>query len=334
MKNRMNSGLWLGLMSVCFTLGLAIDAMDAGTPRTPKTHLTGETVNRKMDFKTGRFRRAYRLHISATYDPERPAPLVIAIHGASSRPALIEKRTGFNALADREGFLVLYPKGIGLGPLLRHWNAGHCCARAAAKRWDDVAFILAAIEDVAASHAVDRSRIYMTGFSNGAMLTYTFAAMHSEVLAAAAPVAGSIGGRPDANSPMWMPPEPAVAVPMIVFHGKADLHIPYDGGRSPLNRGPREYVSVRQSVSFWVTHNGCLATGEQRSLDDPRIVVETWRDPAGHPMVQLYSLAEWGHDWPGPLFTDHFPAEHPFQGFDAAELIWAFFETHRRSPSD
>ena len=88
----------------------------------------------------------------------------------------MEKFSGFSALADREKFLVLYPDGMGLFGYLQHWNAGHCCGKAAKDKVDDVGFIAAAIEDVCDHLRVDRSRIYMLGFSNGGMMAYRFAA--------------------------------------------------------------------------------------------------------------------------------------------------------------
>jgi len=79
----------------------------------------------------------------------------------------MENWSGWSQLADREGFIVIYPEGIGLLGFLQHWNAGHCCGKAAEDDWDDVAFIEAAINGVSIQYEIDKHRIYMVGFSNG-----------------------------------------------------------------------------------------------------------------------------------------------------------------------
>ena len=93
-------------------------------------------------------------------------PLVVVIHGAFDTAEGMEKITRFSQLADREGFMVLYPNGMGLLGFRQHWNAGHCCGKADNDQVDDVGFVAATIEDVCVRFKVDRNRIYMVGFSN------------------------------------------------------------------------------------------------------------------------------------------------------------------------
>ena len=169
-------------------------------PRTYKNHLG-------MGFNG--VRRSYLVHVPSGYGPEKPLPLVVVIHGAFDTAKGIEKFSGFSMLADRENFVVLYPNGMGLFGYLQHWNAGHCCGKAVNDNWDDVGFVAATIEDVQARLKIDADRIYMVGFSNGGMLTYRFAAERGGILAAAAPMAASIGGKPSEDAPEWRIPKPA-----------------------------------------------------------------------------------------------------------------------------
>jgi poly(3-hydroxybutyrate) depolymerase len=83
----------------------------------------------------------------------------------------MEKWSGWSWLADREGFIVIYPEGIGILGFLQHWNAGYFCGKAVEDNWNDVAFIEAAIDGTCRQYAVDKHRIYMIGFSNGGMMT-------------------------------------------------------------------------------------------------------------------------------------------------------------------
>lgn len=274
-----------------------------------------------MDHKTGGFQRRYRLHIPPGYHPDRPLPLVVALHGAFSSGKQMARRTGLNAIADRENFLVLYPDGIGLFGLLQHWNAGHCCGKAWRDGLDDVGFIKAAMDDVASKVNVDRDRVYMLGYSNGGMMAYRFAAERPGDLAALAVVAGSVGSRPDDDSPWKMIPSPKTRVPLILVHGRKDDHIPYEGGHPARGNRSASFVSVRDSAAFWTGNRGGPGWTENPG-SNPAIRRQSWPGGYGGPAVELYSLEGWGHDWPGPV---NYRKGSPFPEFDAAEVIWRFF---------
>lgn len=153
-----------------------------------------------MELTTGGFQRDYRVHVPVGYDGRTPLPMVIVIHGAFDTARGMEKFSGFSDLADIERFIVLYPNGIGILGLLQHWNAGHCCGKAAADGIDDVGYLAAAIKDAGKRLAVDRRRIFMVGFSNGGMMAYRFAAERGRMLAGVACLAASMGGRASADA--------------------------------------------------------------------------------------------------------------------------------------
>lgn len=276
-------------------------------------------------------RRSYLVHIPPDYNPEKPMPLVVVIHGAFDTAKGMEKYSGFSALADREGFVVMYPNGMGLFGYLQHWNAGHCCGKAADDNWDDVGFVEAAIEDAQARLKIDARRIYMVGFSNGGMLTYRFAAEKGDVLAAAAPMAASIGGRPSADAPEWRIPEPEKPLAMIIVHGLADDDVPYEGGVSRYRGGTRTYWPVEESVKFWVVNNGCRQEAADGYFNEGSVHMKSWGDCKNNADVALLLVNGWGHVWPGPYFTSDLAKTNPLKDFDAAEIIWAFFKSHRRS---
>jgi len=281
-----------------------------------------------MELTTGGFQRFYRVHIPTGYDEKNPLPLVVVIHGAFDNAKGMERFSGFSQLADREGFIVLYPNGIGILGFLQHWNAGHCCGKAAADNIDDVGYLEAAIKDVAAQLAVDRQRVYMVGFSNGGMLVHRFAAEKGNLLAAAAPLAASIGGRPARDIPEWRIPDPVRPLPLMMVHGQADDDIPYGGGRSAHRGGERTYWSVNESVRFWVKTNGCFGLPSERSHAQGGISIKTWKTCRDRATVSLVTIAKWGHVWPGPYFTADLTVDDPLYNFDAAEMIWQFFEQY------
>lgn len=129
----------------------------------PKGRITGpHTYEQEMDIQANGFNRTYRVHVPPQYDHTTKLPLVVVIHGAFDTAEGMEMYSGFSHLSDEEGFLVLYPNGMGLFSFLQHWNAGHCCGKAAKDNIDDVGFIAAAITDACVRLHVDRRRIYVS----------------------------------------------------------------------------------------------------------------------------------------------------------------------------
>ena len=101
-----------------------------------------------------------------------PVPLVVALHGAKMGPILMAYLTKFNKLSDREGFVVVYPKG-----LHKRWNSGLNAPGFPGydEPVDDVGFVAKIIEDVERNYRIDPRRVYVTGASNGGMLTHMVA---------------------------------------------------------------------------------------------------------------------------------------------------------------
>jgi len=292
--------------------------------------LAGTSVRQKMKMRAGGFRRSYRVHVPAGYDPARPAPLVVVLHGALSTAKEMEKHSGFSDLADREGFLVLYPNGITLFGLLQHWNAGHCCGKAAAGGVDDAGYLKAAIQEVSERLSVDPARIYMTGFSNGGMMVHRFGAENAGLLAAIAPLAGAMGGRPDPDAPLWKIPEPAVPLPVAIMHGRRDEQVPYEGGGAGGARDGRQFLSAAEAAEFWRRADGCKPPAVETRLHGGSVTLRAWQDCRDGAEVLLYTWEDWGHAWPGPPFTDGLAEGDPFRDFHTAETLWEFFKRHRR----
>ncbi|MDG6229485.1 MAG: PHB depolymerase family esterase, partial [Candidatus Thermoplasmatota archaeon] len=140
--------------------------------------------------------RSYSIHIPEGYDGSKPLPLVLVFHGGGGNANNILQTTGFNQKADEEGFLVVYPQGSGrLQNSLLTWNTGFCCGYAVENTIDDVAFIRQLIDHLQRHYPIDTKMIYATGISNGGMMTYLVGAELSDIFAAIAPVAASIGGQ-------------------------------------------------------------------------------------------------------------------------------------------
>jgi len=303
------------------------------TASLPKDQPTGpKTYKNAMDIRIMGARRTYLVHIPSEYDPQKPLPLVVVIHGAFDTAGGMEKFSGFSDLADRERFIVMYPNGMGIFGFFQHWNAGHCCGKAAGDNVDDVGFVADAIEDVQSRLKIDPDRVYMVGFSNGGMLAYRFAAERGDILAAVAPLAASIGGRLSDETPEWRIPDPVRPLSVITIHGLADDDITYEGGVSRHRGGTQAFWSVDKSVKFWVWHNGCNAKAAETGLNNGSVHLKSWGVCRDNTEVVLYLIEKWGHRWPGKYFTAKLDDDDPLKNFDAAEIIWDFFKTHRRQP--
>jgi polyhydroxybutyrate depolymerase len=107
----------------------------------------------------GGLTRTYIVRVPPRVSEGRPLPVVLAFHGGGGTASGFKAYAGLDALADREGFVVVYPDGSGrLGRRLLTWNAGGCCGYAAAQSVDDVGFTLAALRDVARNVSIDPAR--------------------------------------------------------------------------------------------------------------------------------------------------------------------------------
>lgn len=110
------------------------------------------------------------------YQLQDPTPVVFMFHGGGGRAKQAARDYRWNEQAAQDGFIVMYPEGTG-ATSLKTWNAGHCCGDARDQNVDDVGFVRFLVEAIRSYPGlnVDPSRIYATGFSNGAVLTHRFA---------------------------------------------------------------------------------------------------------------------------------------------------------------
>jgi polyhydroxybutyrate depolymerase len=311
-------------------VGLGLNSPGESAEKSDGQVPTPGTYKVKTDQRAAGFRRTYLLHVPEGYDAGTPLPLVVAIHGAFRSGKNLERRSGLSRLADRERFVVVYPNGIGLFGMLRHWNSGHCCGKARKDDIDDVGFVTSVIEEVSRRLRVDSTRIYLVGYSNGGMLAYRIAAEKSKMIAAFSAVAATIGGKPKPDIPEWVIPRPERPVPVVVFHGRADQNVPYDGAGGEQDQDKATSISVTRSVSFWVERNGCDPDPTTSEEAAGRVVRQYWEGCNDDADVALYTLEGWKHDWPGPARTDKLDEDDPLYGFDAAEIIWEFLRRHRR----
>lgn len=329
-------GLLASAMASALALGCAARLPEGREPG-PGTYL------RTMERGDMGFRRQYLLHVPESLDPERPAPLVVVLHGAFSTGEATARFSGFGELAEREGFVVMYPEGVGLFGFLQHWNAGFCCAVAQQRDVDDLGFLREAISEVKDRLRIDPARIYLVGTSNGGMMAFHYAASHPEEIAAVATVAASVGGRlifephdgfvgrrTSGMKPSSLLESGGTHVPVLMFHGNADETVPFYGGQS-VRHASSWFLSAGESAEFWVRRNACRGLPEISFHHQAKVRRKVWTQCAQGSEVVLYELSGWGHYWPNKVPSGDLEA---FEGLDAAEVIWEFFRRHRREPGE
>lgn len=251
--------------------------------------------------------REYLLHVPASYDATKPAPLVISFHGAGAWPAAQMDTSQWNALADEQGFVVVYPAGItGRGP--RVWTPEPA----------DVRFIGELIDHLSASYNIDRRRVYANGLSNGGGMSFFLSCTMSDRIAAV----GLVGS---AQTEPWDWCTDRRAVPMISFHGTDDAFTPYHGGTSVV--APRPFPSQPVWTANWAQRNGC---GSQPV--DTRVAADVSRRSYTHCAndadVVLYTIDGGGHTWPGGGHLPEWALGKTTRSLEATRVMWQFFRDH------
>ena len=280
------------------------------------------------------FKRTFNIHFPSSYDKSVQLPLVIALHGRGANGAsmVILTHKGFNKLADQDGFIIVYPDGIEL-----NWNDGRMDEeandRAHRDNINDVGFISALIDSMIQDYNVNPKRVYVTGISNGAIMSYRLACELSDKITAIAPVDGNI---PNMLFPECSPSRP---VSVLAINNTNDPLVPFEGGYiygiRKINLG--KVLSVNESIGFWVTRNRCSAipaVTEEPDTDPgdgTRVTRKQYINGIEGTEVILYAVEGGGHTWPGGV--QYLPARvigKTCRDFDANEVIWSFFKKHSR----
>jgi polyhydroxybutyrate depolymerase len=164
--------------------------------------------------------------------------VVVDIHGFGSDKVQHRGFSGWTVKAETEGFLVVHPNG-----LFNSWNAGTCCGTAMTSGVDDVGFLRAMVDAIAAEGSVNAARIYVTGLSNGGAMSHRIACEAADVFAAAAPMAFPVPYTDFPNQCF-----PARPIPVLAFMGLTDVVIPYSSG---------VFGGALPSLDAWRAKNSC-----------------------------------------------------------------------------
>ncbi len=279
----------------------------------------------KLEIEYGGLDRSYLLHLPNPL-PATPPPVVLVLHGGGGNAQSIAKMTGFDAEADRQGFIAVYPNGTDESrPLMNlfgkpgflTWNAGNCCGYAQEHGIDDVGFLRAVVAAVIKDNGADPKRVYATGISNGGMMAYRLGCEASDVFAAIAPVSAVLE---------YQPCKPAQAISVFHIHGAKDENVPLDGGVGKKAIEKENRAPVQQTIDFWVKADGCSVTAHSQ---EPDVLMSNYGGCLDGSEVSYFVIQDGGHSWPG---GDRIAKslDPPSTALNATLEIWRFFAEHSK----
>jgi polyhydroxybutyrate depolymerase len=273
-------------------------------------------------------KRNYFLRLPEGYDQSAKYPLLFVLHPGLTNGEFMEAETGMSELADEMGFIAIYPNGLNRGRTFPEsttlsWNGAFQFRCAPPQIPADVAFLLEVLDRVSSDYSVDESRVYMTGFSQGAQLLNTFVRYHPERVAAIAPVSGG-----------WMEAWcDTVEYPCVGCEDEVPLALPmpvwiWRGSQENMTNNPKNMgrdVQDQLQLAWYIEHN---RTDTDSIRSSEQIV---WPNRNGVPTQ--YTLVTDRHrngtDGAEVWFTEVTRESHRWQP-GATPRVWEFLSQYTR----
>jgi polyhydroxybutyrate depolymerase len=277
----------------------------------------------------GGHNRIVHVHIPPGYRSDGRVPLVLLLHGGGGNGEYALDQDRWADTADREGFVVFAPDGLGGFPNLpeglrvnpRLWNDGQFPADSPMAAVDDVAFLTQLLTDLRRLVPHDVRRVYCVGHSNGGGMTLRLAAESSLRFAAIGTVSGTLG----IDAPRLDSPPPTLAI-----LGTRDPIVPPDGGPVRTPWGVRITPPATVQFATWARALGCETEPKlvSQQAEVRRFVYSARHD--GPTLTAMY-LDGHGHHWPGTkrVLPERILGPNTTT-LNATEVLWEFFEQHTR----
>jgi polyhydroxybutyrate depolymerase len=288
------------------TAGVVLVVFACSTGSSPSPSASDET----RDFVVGGD-RPVTVRVPASVELDRPAPLLLLLHGYTSSGTDLADYWRIDEEAEAAGMLYAFPEGTRDAAGDRFWNATDACCDFYDARPDDVGYLAGLISEIGDHAAVDPKRVYVAGHSNGGFMSYRLACDRADLVAAIASLAGATF-----SDPADCRPSEPVAV--LQIHGTLDDTIAYEGG----DTGAGAYPGAVDGAETWAGYDGCAATlaEQSRTLDlvpglaadagpaETTVMASTGCTAGGH--VELWTIHDGDHV---PELSDDFgPAVFEF----------------------
>lgn len=277
---------------------------------------------------SGRWERIYYVHLPVNYNPNKKYPVVLFFHGAGGTGSQAAHDYHWIEASDKHDFILVAPQGLPSAPRLpgnlrtnpNIWRDGR--EEIKPRNVDDVAFVNQLIDKIETDYSVDPKRIYSSGFSNGAGMTFHLGIHMSNRLAAIAPVSSHI---PDQSFTLERP------LSMIFIIGSADPLNPYNGGTvtSPWGHSTWTRPAASETIKTWCDAIGCPET-PRKDVTSNGVRYQEFGPGHDNSEVAFYTIDGMGHHWSGSrerlskkLIGD------VLNPINATEVVWQFLSKHR-----
>ncbi|WP_174732211.1 alpha/beta hydrolase family esterase [Mesobacillus harenae] len=318
-------------LSIFLVLGLVMSMYSVVAAEEP----TYDIKSGKMEF--GGYERTFQYYVPTSYTGKKALPVMFSFHGSGSSSAGQILLTGYQKIAEKEGFIVIFPDSTVINendeviipenddfdpnsPLVRRWNTGSATGTLASI--DDVGYTSALIDSFNDDFNIDLSRVYASGMSNGAMFSNRLAVELSDRIAGIGAVTGQLGH----NMAEIAPKNP---ITTVLVMGDTDPVVPYEGR-------PGSLLSVDSTIDYWTAANKTVERPRvsylpQIAEDDPtKIRREIYGGGKFGTEVILYKVEGGGHTWPGgPQYLPSNVIGLASKQMDASQVIWDDLKTHK-----
>jgi polyhydroxybutyrate depolymerase len=263
-------------------------------------------------------RREYVVHIPHSYDGTKSVPLVLVFYNYNGDTTEIADATGFNALSDSNGFIVVYPKCLDT-----IWH----CNIMPGDRAVDVGFVSYLIDKLSKELNINAKMVYATGLSMGGSMSHCLACRLSDKISSVALVAAPFSKEMEDHYKPFRP------MPVLIIHGTDDPVCNFAGGQIGIQGATGITVPVRELVNYWIGYDGCSSTPKITELPDAedgtKVQIEEYTSSPDNPEVIFYMVKNGGHTWPGgKQYAPTAWVGITSKTFNASQVIWQFFYEH------
>ena len=239
--------------------------------------------------------RHYEVYLPTAWQDQAEPALLVVLHGLRGSGSRVAELSAFNARAERQGFIVVYPDSQA-----SRWNYLYAIP-GAFDGPDDPGFLTRLTDSLSATYHIDATRRFIIGISNGGFMAQRMACEPESRYAGFASVAaGGFAALPGSCAR-------ATPVDALYLHGTEDRLVPWQGRMVEDAEGERQQVtlSVTESLKFWAAHNRCEQAIDTEDLPSKgqspgtRVRVYSTRQCIAEARVRLYAVIGGGHNWPG-----------------------------------
>ena len=241
--------------------------------------------------------REYLTYVPEIYTSSGIArPLLFNFHGGSGSASGQVYTADFRPIADTANFILVYPQGT-FGST---WNSSLPTNPRTKMFVDDFGFVDAMIKKINSDYifGIDTTRVYATGYSNGADISLSLACVRSDKIAAVASVSGLLDRHTAENSN-------PLTVGVLSIHGTNDFSRPYEYGLDGY------YFTIDELNTYWSSINGFSGQPQKETYDVAGLSVEYLKYGK---MIEHYKVNGGDHIW----------LDITRDGFNTNQKIWNF----------